>query len=130
MQLKPVRTEADYEVALAEIERLMEAQPGTAAGDRLDILTMLVEAYEAEHHPIEAPDPIAALEYFMEQRGISRADLVPLLGSRSRVSEILNRRRRLTIEMAWRLHRELGMPAEAVIKPYDLAEGSDAGTRR
>jgi HTH-type transcriptional regulator / antitoxin HigA len=130
MQLKPVRTEADYDAALAEIERLMDAGPGTAAGDRLDILTTLVEAYEAEHHPIDAPDPIAALEYFMEQRGISRADLVPLLGSRSRVSEILNRRRRLTIEMAWRLHRELGMPAEAVIKPYQLAERSAAGARR
>ena len=130
MQLKPIRTEADYEAALAEIERLMEAKPETAAGDRLDILTTLVEAYEAEHHPINAPDPIAALEYFMEQRGISRADLVPLLGSRSRVSEILNRRRRLTIEMAWRLHRELGMPAEAVIRPYQLAERSGAGARR
>lgn len=130
MQLKPIRTEADYDAALAEIERLMEAEPGSAEGDRLDILTTLVEAYEAEHHPIEAPDPIAALEYFMEQRGITRADLVPLLGSRSRVSEILNRRRRLTLEMAWRLHRELGMPAEAVIKPYQLAEGSGAGARR
>lgn len=124
MQLKPIRTEADYEAALQEIERLMGAEPDTADGDRLDILATLVEAYEAEHHPIEAPDPIAALEYFMEQRGISRADLVPLLGSRSRVSEILNRKRRLTIEMAWRLHRELGMPAEAVIKPYQLADRS------
>jgi len=130
VQLKPIRTEADYDAALAEIERLMGADPETAEGDRLDILTTLVEAYEAQHHPIEAPDPIAALEYFMEQRGITRADLVPLLGSRSRVSEILNRRRRLTLETAWRLHRELGMPAEAVIKPYQLAEGSGAGSRR
>ena len=130
MQLKPVRTETDYEAALAEIERLMDAEPGTAAGDRLEILTTLVEAYEAEHHPIEAPDPIAALEYFMEQRGITRADLVPLLGSRSRVSEILNRRRRLTIEMAWRLHQGLGIPAEAVIRPYALAVRSAAGERR
>jgi HTH-type transcriptional regulator/antitoxin HigA len=122
MQLKPIRTETDYEAALREIDRLMDAGPGTPEGDRLDILTTLVEAYEARHHPIEAPDPIAALEYFMEQRGITRADLVPLLGSRSRVSEILNRKRRLTIDMAWRLHRELGMPAEAVIKPYKLAD--------
>jgi HTH-type transcriptional regulator/antitoxin HigA len=106
MQLKPIRTETDYEAALAEIERLMEAELDTTEGDRLDILATLVEAYEAAHHPIEPPDPIAALEYFMEQRGITRSDLVPLLGSRSRVSEILNRRRRLTIEMAWRLHRE------------------------
>jgi HTH-type transcriptional regulator/antitoxin HigA len=121
MQLKPIRTEADYEAALEEIDRLMDALTGTPEGDRLDVLTTLVEAYEAQHHPIEAPDPIAALEYFMEQRGITRADLVPLLGSRSRVSEILNRKRRLTIDMAWRLHSVLGLPAEAVIKPYKLA---------
>jgi HTH-type transcriptional regulator / antitoxin HigA len=122
MQLKPIRTEADYEAALEEIDRLMDAEAGTPEGDRLDVLTTLVEAYEARRHPIEAPDPIAALEYFMEQRGVTRADLVPLLGSRSRVSEILNRKRRLTMDMAWRLHRELGIPAEAVIKPYKLAD--------
>jgi HTH-type transcriptional regulator / antitoxin HigA len=130
MQIKPIRTEADYDAALEEIDRLMDAEPNTKDGDRLDILTTLVEVYEGVHHPIEAPDPITALEYFMEQRGLTRADLVPLLGSRSRVSEILNRRRRLTIEMAWRLHRELGMPAEAVIKPYQLAERLRAGERR
>lgn len=130
MPLKPIRTETDDEAALAEIERLMDAEPDTTEGDRLDILTTLVEAYEAAHHPIEAPDPIAALECFMEQREITGADLVPLLGSRSRVSEILNRRRRLTIEMAWRLHRELGMPAEVVIKPYELADRLAAGQRR
>jgi HTH-type transcriptional regulator/antitoxin HigA len=122
MRLKPIRTEADYDAALEEIDRLMNATPGTPEGDQLDILATLVEAYEARHHPIEVPDPIAALEYFMEQRGITRADLIPLLGSRSRVSEILNRKRRLTMEMAWRLHRELGIPAEAVIKPYKLAD--------
>lgn len=121
-RLKPIRTEADYAAALEEIDRLMDAEPDTPEGDRLDILATLIEAYEARHHPIEAPDPIAALEYFMEQRGVTRADLVPLFGSRSRVSEILNRKRRLTMEMAWRLHRELGMPAEAVLKPYKLAD--------
>lgn len=121
MDIRPVRTEADYEAALAEIDRLMEAQPDTPEGERLDILVTLVEAYEARHHPIEAPDPITALLHFMEQRGLTRSELVPLLGSRSRVSEILNRRRRLTIDMAWRLHRELGIPAEVVIKPYRLA---------
>ncbi len=130
MQLRPIRSEADYEAALEEIERLMDAEPDTSEGDQLDILTTLVEAYEAAYHAIEAPDPIAALEYFMEQRGLTRADLVPLLGSRSRVSEILNRKRRLTIEMAWRLHHELGMPAEAVIKPYELSDRLDAGERR
>jgi HTH-type transcriptional regulator/antitoxin HigA len=120
MDVKPVRSEADYESALAEIDRLMDARPGTLEGDRLDVLTTLVEAYEAQHHPIDLPDPIAALEYVMEQRGITRDDLVPLLGSRARVSEILLRKRRLTMKMAWRLHRELGIPAEAVIKPYEL----------
>jgi HTH-type transcriptional regulator / antitoxin HigA len=122
MRLKPIRTEADYDAALEEIDRLMNATPGTPEGDQLDILATLIEAYEARHHPIDAPDPIAVLEYVMEQRGVTRADLVPLLGSRSRVSEILNRKRRLTMEMAWRLHRELGIPAEAVIKPYKLAD--------
>ena len=82
MQLKPIRTEADDEAALEQIERLMDAEPDTSGGDRLDILTTPGEAYEAASHPIEAPDPIAALEYFMEQRGFTRADLVPLLGSR------------------------------------------------
>jgi HTH-type transcriptional regulator/antitoxin HigA len=122
MQLKPIRTDADYEAALEEIDQLMDAAPATLEGDRLDILSTLVEAYEARRYPIEAPDPIAALEYFMEQRGLTRADLVPLFGSRARVSEILNRKRRLTMAMAWRLHREFGMPAEAVIKPYKLAD--------
>ena len=129
MQLKPIRTEADYEAALEQIERLMDAEPDTSEGDLLDILTTLVEAYEAAYHLIEAPDPIAALESFMEQRGITRADLVPLLGSRSRVADILNRRRRLTIEMAWRLHHDLGIPAEAVIKPHELADRSCAAER-
>ena len=114
MQLKPIRTEADYEAALEQIERLMDAEPGTSDGDRLDILTTLVEAYEAAYHPIEAPDPIAALEYFMEQRGITRADLVPLLGSRSRVSDILNRSD--ASPSGWPGDCSyLGIPAEAVL---------------
>jgi HTH-type transcriptional regulator/antitoxin HigA len=127
MDIRPVRTESDYEAALAEIDRLMEAQPDTLEGERLDVLVTLVEAYEARHHPIDAPDPITALLHFMEQRGLTRSELVPLLGSRSRVSEILNRRRRLTLEMAWRLHRELGIPAEVVIKPYRLAREAKVG---
>ena len=122
MDIRPIRDESDYDAALAEIDRLMHAKPGTPQGDRLDVLATLVEAYEARHHPIEAPDPIAALEYVMEQRGLTRADLVPLLGSPARVSEILARKRRLTLAMAWRLHRDLGLPAEAVIKPYALAD--------
>jgi HTH-type transcriptional regulator/antitoxin HigA len=122
MDIRPIKNETDYDTALAEIDRLMDAKSGTSDGDRLDILTTLVEAYESRHHPIEAADPIATLEYFMEQRGITRDDLVPLLGSPSRVSEILARKRRLTLAMAWRLHHDLGLPAEAVIKPYELAD--------
>jgi HTH-type transcriptional regulator/antitoxin HigA len=122
MDIRPIKDELDYDAALAEIDRLMDAAPGTPEGDRLEVLTTLVEAYEARHHPIEAPDAIATLEYFMEQRGITAADLVPLLGSRSRVSEILARKRPLTLAMAWRLHHDLGLPAEVVIKPYELAD--------
>ena len=122
MDIRPIRDESDYEAALTELDRLMDAGPGTPEGDRLEVLTTLVEAYEACHHPIEAPDAIATLEYFMEQRGITPADLVPLLGSRARVADILARRRPLTLAMAWRLHHDLGLPAEAVIKPYELAD--------
>ena len=96
MDIRPIKDETDYDAALAEIDRLMDAGPGTPEGDRLDVLTTLVEFYEARHHPIDAPDAIATLEYFMEQRGVTPADLVPLLGSRSRVSEILARKRPLT----------------------------------
>jgi HTH-type transcriptional regulator/antitoxin HigA len=122
MDIRPIRNETGYHAALAEIDRLMDAVPGTPEGDRLEVLTTLVEAYEARHHPIETPDAIAALECFMEQRGITPADLVPVFGSRSRVSEVLARKRRLTLTMAWRLHHDLGLPAEAVIKPYELAD--------
>lgn len=129
MDLKPIRSEADYEAALQEIDRLMDAAPDTAEGDLLDVLTTLVEAYEARHHPVEPPDPVSALEHAMEQRGITRDDLVPLLGSRANVAEVLGRKRRLTMEMAWRLHRELGLPAEALIKPYDLADANEQRIR-
>lgn len=122
MDIRPIRNERDYDAALAEIDLLMDAAPGTPEGDRLEVLTTLVEAYEARHHPIEAPDAIATLEYVMEQRGMTPADLVPVFGSRSRVAEILARKRRLTLTMAWRLHHDLGLPAEAVIKPYEIAD--------
>lgn len=118
--LRPIRTEADYEVALAEIEKLFEAQPQTPAGDRLDVLTTLVEAYERKQYPILPPDPIEALQYHLESRGLTRRDLEPYLGSRARVAEVLNRRRGLTIEMIRRLHEGLGIPAATLIQPYPL----------
>jgi HTH-type transcriptional regulator / antitoxin HigA len=118
--VQPVRTEADYEQSLAEIERLFAAQPGTPEADRLEVLVTLVEDYERRHHPVLPPDPIEALLYHMESRGLTRRDLEPYLGSRGRVDEILNRRRSLTIEMIRRLHQGLGLPADVLIQPYPL----------
>jgi HTH-type transcriptional regulator/antitoxin HigA len=118
MNIKPIKTKADYRAALAEIDRLFGAAPGTPEGDRLDVLTTLVEAYETQHEPIPPPDPIEAILYTMESRGLSRRDLEPYLGSRARVSEVLNRRRSLSIEMIRRLHAGLGIPAEVLIGTY------------
>ena len=123
MEIKPIKTEADYEAALKEIEHLFDAEPGTPEGDRLDILTTLVEAYENEHYDIPAPDPVEAILYYMESRGLTRADLEPYIGSRARVSEILNRKRPLTLAMIQRLN-QLGIPAEALIQPYKVAISS------
>lgn len=121
MEIKPIKTEIDYREALAEIECLFAAEPDTPAGDRLDVLTTLVEAYEQKHFAIPAPDPVEAIKYWMESRGISRQDLAPLLGSRARVSEIFNHKRGLTLTMIRRLHDTLGIPAEALIRPSRLS---------
>ena len=115
--LKPIRTEQDYESALAEIGRLWGARSGTVEGDRLDVLATLVEAYEAEHHPMDPPDPIEAIKFRMEQQGITRKGLERLLGTCTRVSEVLNRKRSLSIAMIRRLHEELGISAEVLIRP-------------
>jgi HTH-type transcriptional regulator / antitoxin HigA len=120
MNIKPIKTTADYEAALKEIERLFEAQAGTPQGDRLEVLTTLVEAYEDKHYAIPVPDPIEAIQYFMESRDLSRRDLEPYLGSRARVSEILNRKRPLSLEMIRELNKGLGIPAEVLIRPYRL----------
>jgi HTH-type transcriptional regulator/antitoxin HigA len=118
MEIRPIKTKADHRAALKEIERLIEAKPGTPAGDRLEVLTTLVEHYESQHEPIEPPDPIDALLYHMESRGLTRRDLEPYLGSRARVAEVLNRRRTLTIEMIRKLHAGLGISGDVLIKPY------------
>lgn len=120
MKIKPIKNEDDYREALAEIERLFDAVPDTSAGDRLDVLSTLVEAYEQKHYPIPAPDPVEAIRYWMESRGITRQDLEPLLGSRARVSEIFNHKRGLTLAMIRKLHDKLGIPAEALIQPSVL----------
>jgi HTH-type transcriptional regulator/antitoxin HigA len=116
-ELRPIRSEADHEAAVAEIERLWGAKGGTPEGDRLDVLATLVDAYEAERDPIDPPDPIAAIRFRMEQQGLTRKDLERILGSRVRVSEILNRKRGLSIAMIRRLHEALGIPADVLIRP-------------
>ena len=116
-ELKPIRTESDHEEALAEVERLWGAPSGTPEGDRLDILATLIDAYEAEHYPMDQPDPVEAIKFRMEQQGLSRKDLEPLIGTRTRVSEVLNRKRGLSIEMIRRLHDRLGISAEVLIRP-------------
>lgn len=117
MDIKPVRTRAAYRAALEEIESLMRARRNTAAGERLDVLVTLVEAYEREHFPMELPDPVAAIRFVMEQRGLTVRDLEPMLGRANRVYEVLNRKRPLTLKMIWRLHKDLGIPAESLIRP-------------
>jgi len=116
-ELKPIRTKADYKRALAEVERLWGAKSGTQAGDRLDVLATLIDAYEAEHYPMDPPDPVEAIKFRMEQQGLSRKDLEPLIGTRTRVAEILNRKRSLSIGMIRRLHERLGISAEVLIRP-------------
>ena len=115
--IKPIKTEADYDAVLAEIDKLKDAESGTPAGDRLDILATLVEAYEAKYWHISPPDPITAIELRMQQKGLTRRDLEKILGSRSRVSEILHRKRPLTLDMIRRLHSLWGVPAESLIQP-------------
>jgi HTH-type transcriptional regulator / antitoxin HigA len=114
--LKPIRSEADYEAALAEIERLWGAPSGTTDGDRLDVLATLIDAYASEHFPMDPPDPIDAIKFRMEQQGLSRKDLEDLIGTRTRVAEVLNRRRGLSINMIRRLHERLGISAEVLIR--------------
>lgn len=116
-ELKPIRTEADYERALAEVEALWGAKSGTPKGDRLDVLATLIDAYEAQHHPMDPPDPVEAIKFRMEQQGLTRKDLEPVIGTRTRVAEILNRKRNLSIGMIRRLHARLGISAEVLIRP-------------
>ena len=124
MDIHPIKTEADYEAALQRVDALMQAQPNTPDGDDLDILTTLISVYEEQHYPIMPPDPVEALLYWMETRDLTRRDLEPLLGSRARVAEILNRRRTLTLEMIRRLHSALGIPAEILIQPYTTSKAT------
>ena len=122
MELKPIRTEAEHAEALADIERLWDAPEGSPEADRLEVLAMLVEAYEKVRFPIEAPDPVAFIEYVMDSRGLTRKDLEPYIGPRGRVADIMNRTRPLSVTMIRRLSSGLGLPAEVLIQPYPLRE--------
>jgi len=116
MEIKPIRSDADYQAALKEIDKLITSQPNTTDGDKMDVLVTLVEAYEAKHFPIPEPDdPVQVLEYYMESRGLNRSDLIIYLGSKERVSEVLNRKRGLSLQMIRRLHSGLGIPADLLV---------------
>jgi HTH-type transcriptional regulator/antitoxin HigA len=118
MELRPIKNKAAHKEALKEISALLSVPPGSPEADRLEVLSMLVEAYEEEHYPVDPPDPVEAILFRMEQQGLKRRDLEPFIGNRARVSEILNRRRPLSVEMIRRLHNGLGIPAEVLIRPY------------
>lgn len=121
MDIKPIRTELDYDAALARIDQLMGASPNAPEADELDVLVTLVEAYEANHWPIEAPDPISAVEHVMEARGFRQKDLAALIGSQPRASEVLSRRRPLTLPIIRALSSEWQVPADLLVREYDLA---------
>jgi HTH-type transcriptional regulator/antitoxin HigA len=116
MDIAPLKTKQDYRRALKEIEGLMRAKRNTPEGDRLDVLVTLVEAWEQRHYPLDLPDPIEAIKYHMEQNGLAPRDLIPFIGNRNRVHEVLNRRRPLTLKMIQRLHAGLRIPAESLLK--------------
>ena len=118
MNIKPIKNEEDYTQTLEYIESLMDAKPNTPQMDELEVLTTLVEAYEKQHYKIEAPDPIEAIKFRMEQEGLKQKDLIAIVGSKSRVSEILNRKRKLTIEMIRNLHKQLHIPVESLFLDY------------
>jgi HTH-type transcriptional regulator/antitoxin HigA len=115
--VKPIRTEADYDAAMEEVAALWGAVSGTPQGDRLDVLATLIDAYEAKHHAMDAPDPIDAIKFRMEQQGMTRKDLEGIIGTRTRIAEVLNRKRSLSIGMIRRLHDRLGISAEVLIRP-------------
>jgi HTH-type transcriptional regulator/antitoxin HigA len=118
MTIKPIKTKKDYQLAINRLESIFDARPGTPDGDELEVLGILIDKYEQEHYPIEYPDPIEAIKFRMEQLGYSQNDLAKVVGLKSRASEILNRKRKLTLEMIRQLHRGLGIPTDVLIQSY------------
>jgi len=116
-EVRPIRTEADYEAAMAEVETLWGSKAGTPAGDRLDVLATLIDAWETAHYPMDPPDPVEAIKFRMEQQGMTRRDLEEIIGTRTRIAEVLNRKRGLSIAMIRRLHDRLGISADVLIRP-------------
>ncbi|MBP6365872.1 MAG: transcriptional regulator [Nitrosomonas sp.] len=116
MDIKPIKTDTDYRAALKEVETLMIAELNTQEGEKLDVLVTLIEAYEHKHFPLDLPDPVEAIKFEMEQKGLTVKDLEPMIGKSNRVYEVLNRKRSLSLKMIWKLHQELGIPAESLIK--------------
>ena len=117
MDIKPIKTDADYRATLKEIEKLMMAGLDSPDGEKLDVIVTLVEAYEAKHFSLDLPDPVEAIKFEMERKGLTVKDLEPIIGKSNRVYEILNYKRSLTLKMIWKLHDGLGIPAESLIKP-------------
>jgi HTH-type transcriptional regulator/antitoxin HigA len=118
MTIKPIKTKKDYQLAINRLESIFDAKPGTPEGDELEVLGILIDKYEQEHYPIEYPDPIEAIKFRMEQLGYSQNDLAKVVGLKSRASEILNRKRKLTLEMIRQLHQALGIPTDVLIQSY------------
>ena len=121
MEINPIKTDADYQAALKEIETLMMSELGSPEGEKLDVLVTLVEAYERKHYPLDLPDPVEAIKFEMEQKGLTIKDLEPMIGKSNRVYEVLNHKRPLTLKMIWRLHEQLGIFAESLIKQPSTA---------
>jgi HTH-type transcriptional regulator / antitoxin HigA len=130
IQVRPIRTEEDHDAAVARIAELMGSPPGTLAGDELDVLATLVDAWEAKNHPIDPPDPLMAIQFRMEQQGLTRSDLEPMIGSRARVSEVLTGKRKLTIEMIRRVRLGLGISADSLIESAPSPRNSQSKRRK
>lgn len=118
MNIKPIKTEEDYNAALERLEIIFDAKPGTTEGDELEILGMLIEHFENEHYPIGLPDPVEAIKFRMEQMGYNQSDLAEIIGQKSRASEILNRKRKLSLEMIRQLHKALNIPTDVLVQVY------------